>query len=130
MHTYKGMVIEKLELLNASRDGNPRWKVTFTDGTVMHTQSNASVNYGIENTEHRNVPLTVTTSRAGRITHIEPVALTIKPGDVDCPACGARAGKLCVRSGMANTPEVPRTLSEPHPARVRAAWERSEQSPQ
>ena len=67
-----GLVIESLERLNNSVNGNPRYRVRFTDGTVADTQSDASLNYGISNPEYRDVPLRVTFTRAGRISHATP----------------------------------------------------------
>jgi len=66
-----GLKIVTLERLNLSRYGNPRFRVTFDDDTVAQTQSDASINYAIENRTYRDVPLTVTFTRAGRITHLE-----------------------------------------------------------
>lgn len=65
--------IVSLTRLNSSASGNPRWLVLLDDGTETTTQSDASINYGIENPEYRNTSLTVEFSRAGRITdiHIE-----------------------------------------------------------
>jgi hypothetical protein len=67
-----GLVIESLERLNNSVNGNPRYRVHFTDGTVADTQSDASLNYGITNPEYRDVPLRVTFTRAGKISHATP----------------------------------------------------------
>jgi len=67
-----GLVIESLERLNNSVNGNPRYRVHFTDGTVADTQSDASLNCGISNPEFRDVPLRVTFTRAGRISYATP----------------------------------------------------------
>ncbi|TKK84617.1 hypothetical protein FDA94_28730 [Herbidospora galbida] len=69
--TMRILTIDTLERLNLSSAGNPRFKVTFTNGESAQTQSDASVNYGIENSEYRGVPLKVTFSPNGRITYIE-----------------------------------------------------------
>lgn len=66
----KILTIDTLERLNNSRNGNPRFRVTFTDGTVAQTETDGSVNYVIENKEFRDVPLKVTFTKAGRIKHI------------------------------------------------------------
>lgn len=68
----EGLVIESLERLNTSANGNPRFRVTFTNGTVAETQSDAALNYGIENREFRDVPLKVTFTRAGKISYAVP----------------------------------------------------------
>ena len=39
--------VEKIDRLNNSRMGNPRYKFTFTDGDVLKTQSNAGWVYAI-----------------------------------------------------------------------------------
>jgi hypothetical protein len=67
-----GLIIDWLERLVNDRSGNPRWQVTFTDGTVAVTHSGAAINYGIDNREYRNVPLTVEFSPAGKITRMHP----------------------------------------------------------
>jgi len=64
--------IAKLERLRLSVNGNPRFRVTFTDGAVMQTQTDAMIGYSIENLEYRDVPLHVSTSHAGRITDLVP----------------------------------------------------------
>jgi hypothetical protein len=64
-----GLVIATLERLNLSASGNPRFRVTFTDGTQAATEPDNSLNYGIENPEAKG-PLTVTFTRNGRITRI------------------------------------------------------------
>lgn len=63
------LTIHAIERLRLSKNGNPRHRVTFTDGTMAETANDASVNYGIENREYRDVPLVVT-FEAGKITYI------------------------------------------------------------
>lgn len=63
--------VDHLERLNNSRDGNPRYKVYFTDGDVYQTEDNASCNYGIENSEMRS-EIEFTVTRAGRIDYMRP----------------------------------------------------------
>lgn len=59
--------VESLQRLRNDRDGNPRWEVTFTDGVVAKTARGAQVNYGIDNAEHRGVPLEVEFTSSGTI---------------------------------------------------------------
>jgi hypothetical protein len=59
--------IARVRALNASAAGNPRFKVTFTDGTSALTQTDAAVNYAIENSEYQGVPVEFTMTGAGRI---------------------------------------------------------------
>ena len=67
----KGLVIDSAERLYNSVNGNPRWRVTFTDGTSALTMSDASVSYDIQNlTEPRNAAQTVTFTHSGRIRYI------------------------------------------------------------
>lgn len=62
--------ISSLKLLNSSVNGNPRYRVNLEGGAAMQTQSDASVNYAINNPEYRNVPVVLTTTKAGRIVGI------------------------------------------------------------
>lgn len=66
-------IIDHLERLNNSVNGNPRYRVHFTDGTSALTQSDAAVSYGIGNPEFRGVPVEFKLSRAGRIWDATPV---------------------------------------------------------
>lgn len=61
--------------LNVSINANPRFRVEFDNETELVTQSDASVNYGIENVELRNVPVDVWLTRNGRIHHMQPHSL-------------------------------------------------------
>lgn len=76
--------IEKLDRLNNSANGNPRYRVHFTDGTDAITSSDRSFCYAIANPEMRG-DVEVTYTRAGRIEHIAPAPVTamISPWDVD-----------------------------------------------
>lgn len=65
--------IASLERMKLSANGNPRFRVTFTDGTVAQTQTDASVGYAIENPEYRDVPVKVSFTPAGRIWNVETV---------------------------------------------------------
>jgi hypothetical protein len=54
-------------------NGNPRYDISFDDGTIATSQSDASFCYAINNPEFRNRQVEVTFTRAGRVAHIEPV---------------------------------------------------------
>lgn len=69
--TQQVLTIASLERLKLSVNGNPRFKVTFTNGLVAQTQTDGSVGYSIENSEYRDVPVLVTFTKAGRITDVE-----------------------------------------------------------
>ena len=66
------LTIESLERLNNSSNGNPRYKVTFTNGREALTETDGQVGYGLENEEYRDVPLEVTFTRAGRVQYVKP----------------------------------------------------------
>ena len=63
--------IASLERLKLSKMGNPRFLVTFTDGTTAQTQTDAQIGYTIENSEFHDVPVRVSYTRAGRIWNVE-----------------------------------------------------------
>lgn len=63
--------ISQLERLRSSVNGNPRYRIYFTDASMMDTMSDASINYGIKNPEYRNGPVKVFTTRAGKVWNIE-----------------------------------------------------------
>lgn len=65
-------VIESTERLNSSAAGNPRWRVFLRGGDVLTTESDSSCNYGINNPEIINQPVTLTLTRSGKISHITP----------------------------------------------------------
>ena len=65
--------IDSLSRLHNSVNGNPRFRVYFTDGSVAQTQSDASFNYGLTNSENFNVDVDVTFTKSGRITNLVPV---------------------------------------------------------
>jgi hypothetical protein len=66
--------IERLERLNSSVNGNPRFCIHFDDGTDAITSSDAAFCYGIENPEYHGTDLKVTYSRAGRVADVELAA--------------------------------------------------------
>ena len=70
--TRTGLVIEHLERTMNSVNGNPRFRVHFTDGTVARTMSDASLCYCIDHPEYRGVPLAVTFTAHGKIRHARP----------------------------------------------------------
>ncbi|KJL45567.1 hypothetical protein [Microbacterium trichothecenolyticum] len=63
--------IASLERLRNSRDGNPTWRVEFTDGTVATTAKDAAVGNAIDNSEYQGVPLEVTFDGDGAIRSVE-----------------------------------------------------------
>ena len=73
---YEVKTIASLERLKSSVNGNPRFRVMFTDGAVMQTQTDVSIAYAIENSEYRDVPVKVFTTPAGRIWDLVPVGAT------------------------------------------------------
>lgn len=69
--TQSVKTIASLERLKLSTNGNPRFRVTFTDGTIAQTQTDAAVGYSIENSEYRDVPVLVSFTRAGCIYGVD-----------------------------------------------------------
>lgn len=53
--------------MRSSVNGNPAFRVAFTNGLVARTQSDAAISYELENPEYRDVPLDVEFTPAGRI---------------------------------------------------------------
>jgi hypothetical protein len=58
--------MEKLVRLNCSASGNPRFRITLTDGQVFETQADAAINYDIENWWSVGVSVRFQLSRDGR----------------------------------------------------------------
>lgn len=56
--------------LGNSRNGNPAYRVTCTDGTVLETAPDSMVAYSLPNPEHRNRPVVLTLDN-GRIIGID-----------------------------------------------------------
>lgn len=71
--TERVVTIASLERMKLSTNGNPRFRVTFTDGTVAQTQTDSSIAYAIENPEYRDVPVKVSFTPAGRIWNVETI---------------------------------------------------------
>jgi hypothetical protein len=69
--SYK--IIDSLERLNNDREGNPRWRVNFTDGTTANTAAGYQIGYSIDNSEFVGVPLELIYNGKGEITRAKPV---------------------------------------------------------
>lgn len=54
--------IDYLERMNNSKNGNPRWRVGFSDGTSATTAPDSAVSYEIGNPEYQGKPVQVTFS--------------------------------------------------------------------
>lgn len=67
-------IIANLKRLRNTFNGNPRWEVTFTDGTVLRTKADSGIASVIENQEYRNTPLVVEISGRGTISNLTPDA--------------------------------------------------------
>lgn len=63
------------ERLNASASGNPRFRVTFTDGTVFETKRDAAINWGLENSE--NWGEADWEFERGFIIHVTPITMPV-----------------------------------------------------
>lgn len=66
--------IYRLQRLNTSVSGNPRFRVYFTDGSNAETQTDGALNYGLENPENFDTDVEVTFTKAGRISDLRPVS--------------------------------------------------------
>lgn len=61
--------VARTKRLANSRDGNPRYEVEFSDGTLARTESDASLNYDVENKLHSQAVLDVQLSHSGKIEY-------------------------------------------------------------
>jgi hypothetical protein len=78
--------IRTTEHLTPTANANPRFRVFFTNGDEVLTQSDASCAYGLDGAEYRDIPLLITLSRAGRITHVSkagPADLTARIAELE-----------------------------------------------
>ena len=69
-------VIDYVERMNSSVNANPRYWVHFTNGEAYQTQSDASINYEINNLtgrEYKEKPVTVEITRNNRIIDIKVI---------------------------------------------------------
>jgi len=57
LETIKGLKIDKLERMNSSINGNPRFRVYFSNGLVSQTMVDDMATYAIENYTRRNRPV-------------------------------------------------------------------------
>ena len=66
--------IESITRLKSSVNGNPRFRIDFTDGSSAQTQSDAMFGYAVGNPGMREGSrVSVQFTRAGRISHMNPV---------------------------------------------------------
>jgi len=57
LETVKGLKIDKLERMNNSVNGNPRFRVHFSNGLVSQTTVDDDLGYGIQNYVGKERPL-------------------------------------------------------------------------
>ena len=62
-----------LERMPSSRNGNPRFRVSFADHCSAPTEVDGSVAYGIENRELRESPVEVTLTSRGHVSYLKAV---------------------------------------------------------
>lgn len=96
-------IIDRLERLNLSTNGNPRFRIFYRDGQTAITQSDAMVSYGLENRENLGVPVTVTATRAGRVYGVKPFPVVpddfpVRPLGPDDDATVRATCGACLRS--------------------------------
>lgn len=63
--------IASMHRMKSSVNGNPRFKVIFTDGVSAPTAPDAGWSYGAENPEYRGGPVVVHLNDQGHIEFIE-----------------------------------------------------------
>lgn len=63
--------IAMTERLTNSENGNPRYRIVWTDGTANNTMPDAAIAHGITNSEYQGVPLLVTLER-GQVINAKP----------------------------------------------------------
>jgi len=56
LETIKGLKIDKLERMSSSVNGNPRFRVHFSNGLVSQTMKDDMVGYAIQNYVGENRP--------------------------------------------------------------------------
>jgi hypothetical protein len=59
LETIKGLKIDKLERMSSSINGNPRFRVHFSNGLISQTMVDASLGYSIQNYVGENKPVDV-----------------------------------------------------------------------
>jgi hypothetical protein len=73
-HRTVTKTIESYERLRSSVNGNPRFRFTFTDGTILDGASDAGWAYAVGNPDMREgSKVDMTLSRAGRIQTMQSV---------------------------------------------------------
>lgn len=73
--------IVALSRLPHSRNGNPRWLIHWLGGSSSITQTDAAIGYAIGNPGLQVGDwVTVTVTRAGRVTHLESAPVPSVPG--------------------------------------------------
>jgi hypothetical protein len=60
-----------IDRMSSSRNGNPRYRLTFDDGTSAPLQPDSSIAYGINNPEYRSGPVRVTFNGRGHVTYVK-----------------------------------------------------------
>lgn len=65
-------VISRLERRPLSKNGNPRFRIYFTDASTALTQVDGSVALGLENRENIGVPVLVKTTPSGLVWDVVP----------------------------------------------------------
>jgi hypothetical protein len=62
-----------IDRMPSSRNGNPRYRLTFDDGTSAPLQPDSSIAYGINNREYRSGPVRVTFNGRGHVTYVKTI---------------------------------------------------------
>jgi hypothetical protein len=67
------LTADHVERMPSSVNGNPRYRVFFTNGTSAPTAPDASLAYGIENRGMLGVPKRVIFDGRGNVTYMNPI---------------------------------------------------------
>lgn len=98
--TYFEGTIERVERLNNSRNGNPRFRLHLADGRTLETQADAPWSYEATNSENRGTKLIFTVTRGGRVSHAENAAALIN----EAADAGNHSGSIHGRYALAYKP--------------------------
>lgn len=103
------------ERRNNSASGNPRFKVTFSDGGSYETESDASAGYDVQNLREGDVVAVQWWGKTGRIGRLDKVRTrTIRTRYVVAPGGGGRIRATDPATRRQFTAAYSHAASDPH----------------
>jgi len=78
-HIEYDQTIERLERMQNSTEGNPRYRLHFTDGSTAEMQKNAMVGYAL-GPRYVGVPVHIKATPGGQVWSVEIVEDSGEPG--------------------------------------------------